>query len=410
MSQGQFVAVLSNSNASFTTVPLTCVKPLPNHGTVNSPLFISLLVRYLTSLSIADNIRDKSVLLIEPDNMLLKCVTEVMFSRGIPVKALTTNLEKSQAINGVQLLHPHSTNREIQSMFPREGAYIFDFLPETSRLSEVIQDFMPDNCEYHGRYSLLTSAHLNTQEDATVIDPLWNEGIALALAKSDEMTAAGYTAVPPMLSAPELLHRPELTEAFQILDWKRDRIVSHVIKPLVEEQLLRPYKTYLLVGLTRDLGQSLCRLFIQHGARNIVLVSRNPNKTPKWRDELNAAGADIRIESLDVTSLDAVLAFKQNLELTMPPVAGIVNGAMVLDDRVFSQMDLNTLNRVMRPKALGSKNLDIAFDSPDMEFFIMTSSFAAIGGHPGQSNYAAANMVCPQSSPNVRCFKLTTSA
>jgi hypothetical protein len=402
MSQGQLVTALSNSNASFTTVSPTCVVPLPNPALINAPLFTSLLVRYLIGLSIADNARDKPVLLIEPDNMLLKCTMEVLFARGIPIKALTTDVEKSQTHTGMQLLHPHSTNREIQAMFPHHGAYIFDFLPETSRLSEVIQDFMPDNCEYHGRYSLLTSAHLNTLEDATIIEPLWHDGVALALAKSAEMTAAGFTAVPPMLSAPELLDRPELTEPFQILDWKKDRIVSHVTKPLVEEQLLRPYKTYLLVGLTRDLGQSLCRLFIQHGARNIVLVSRNPNKTPKWRDELNAAGANICIESLDVTSLEAVLVFKRNLELTMPPVAGIVNGAMVLDDRVFSQMDLNTLNRVMRPKALGSKNLDIAFDSPDMEFFIMTSSFAAIGGHPGQSNYAAANMVSPGFPPRIR--------
>lgn len=391
--QGQLVAALSNSNASFSTVSGTCVKALPNQGSINSPLFISLLVRYLTSLSIATIVRDKSVLFIEPDDILLECTRQVMFSRGIPVQVLTTDVEQSLSKPGVQLLHSRSTNREIQSMFPHGGAYIFDFLPDSSNLSEVIQDSMPDNCEYNGRYSLLASAHLNTVEDATIIEPLWNEGVALALAKSAEMTAAGYTGVPAMLSAPELLHRPEQTEAFQILDWKKERVVAHSIKPLVEEQLLRPYKTYLLVGLTRDLGQSLCRLFIQQGACNIVLVSRSPNKTPLWRDELNAAGANVQIESLDVTDLGAVCAFKQKLELVMPPVAGIVNGAMVLDDRVFSQMSLETLNRVMRPKALGSKNLDIAFDSPAMEFFIMTSSFAAIGGHPGQSNYAAANMV-----------------
>lgn len=394
MTQGQLVAALTNTNSSFATVSPTCVVPLADHGSVNSPLFISVLVRYLIALSIADNARDKPVILIEPDTLLLKCTMEVLLARGIPIKALTTDVGKSQTYSGVQMLHPHSTAREMQLVFPQQGAYIFDFLPETSRLSEMVQEFMPDGCEYHGRYSLLTSAHLNTLEEATIIEPLWHKGIALALARSAQMTETGYDAVvPPLLSAPELLHRPELTEPFQILDWKKDRIVPNITKPVVEEQLLRPYKTYLLVGLTRDLGQSLCRLFIRHGARNIVLVSRNPNRTPKWRDELNDAGANIQIESLDVTNLEAVLAFKRNLEQTMPPVAGIVNGAMVLDDRVFSQMDLNTLNRVMRPKALGSKNLDIAFDSPDMEFFIMTSSFAAIGGHPGQSNYAAANMV-----------------
>lgn len=408
MSGGQLVVALSNLNASFITVSANCVLSLPEQGSINSALFVSLLVRYLISLSMADSAQDKALLLIEPDDMLLKCATEVMMARGISIKALTTDVKKSQSHKDIRLLHPQLTNREIQRVFPIDGACIFDFLPESSRLSETIQDFIPDNCEYHGRYSLLASAHLNTHEDATIIEPLWHEGLALALAKSAEMTAAGYTAVPQMLSAQELLHRPELTEPFQILDWRKDRTVSHVITPLVEKQLLRPYKTYLLVGLTRDLGQSLCRLFIKHGARNIVLVSRKPNMTPRWRDELNAAGANIQIESLDVTNLEAVLAFKAKLELTMPPVAGIVNGAMVLDDRVFSEMDLNTLSRVMRPKALGSKNLDIVFDSPEMEFFIMTSSFAAIGGHPGQSNYAAANMVSPK-SPFVQCSELTPS-
>jgi NAD(P)-dependent dehydrogenase (short-subunit alcohol dehydrogenase family) len=108
---------------------------------------------------------------------------------------------------------------------------------------------------------------------------------------------------------------------------------------------------------------------------------------------MQARGVKISIEALDVTKLDDVRRLKQHLAKTMPPVGGVVNGAMVLEDRVFSQMSLDTLNRVMRPKTVGSRNLDLIFDDSDMEFFIMTSSFAAIGGHAGQSNYAAANMV-----------------
>jgi hypothetical protein len=378
-------------------VSQSCVKSLENQGSINTPVFISLLVRYLISLSIADNVRDKSVVLIDPEDMLYDCTREVLFSRGTVPQVVTADPKRSQSNAAFQLLHLNSTYREIQGLFPRDGAYIFDFLPETSKLSDLVQLSMPDNCGYHGRYSLLASAHLNTHEDATVVEALWNEAATLALAKAAEMAAAGSTEVPPMLSAEDLLHSADHTEAFRIVDWKKERVIAHVIKPIVEEQLLRPYKTYLLVGLTRDLGQSLCRLFIKHGARNIVLVSRNPPDTaPKWMVELNAAGANIRIDRLDVTNLEDVRAFKHGLEdsqSSIPPVAGIVNGAMVLDDRVFSQMTAEVWNRVMAPKALGSKNLDIVFDSPDMEFFIMTSSFAATGGHSGQSNYAAANMV-----------------
>ncbi|KAK8093559.1 PKS-NRPS hybrid synthetase [Apiospora hydei] len=88
------------------------------------------------------------------------------------------------------------------------------------------------------------------------------------------------------------------------------RVMSPSINPIVEETLFRPDATYLLVGLTRDLGQSLCRLFIRHGARHIVLCSRSPNLELKWKDEVSA---NITIERLDVTDLDSVRALKHRL-------------------------------------------------------------------------------------------------
>jgi acyl transferase domain-containing protein len=384
------VAAMSKVNGSFVSVPGTCVTSLGD-AFINPPVFASLLVRYLTALSIADNVRDRSVLIIEPDDWFLECAKEIFLGRGITLEVCTTDVKKSRENPYMRLLHKTSTSREVKSVFPRDGAYVFDFLPETSMLSGAIVDALPGNCEYHSRYSLLASDHVNTLEDADSIQDIWRQGLNLALTKSMVLET---TDIPPTVSVPELLSASGQPEAFQMVDWKRERTVAHTVKQLVEQQLFRPYKTYVLVGLTRDLGQSLCRLFMQHGARNIVLASRNPNQSPKWKDELNAEGANIRIEVLDVTNLEDVLRFKQKLSKDMPPVAGVVNGAMVLEDRVFPQMTLQTLDRVMRPKTVGTKNLDIVFDSPDMEFFIMTSSFAAIGGHAGQSNYAAANMVC----------------
>lgn len=171
------------------------------------------------------------------------------------------------------------------------------------------------------------------------------------------------------------------------------RVMSPPINPIVEENLFRPDATYLLVGMTRDLGQSLCRLFVRHGARHLVIASRNPNAAVRWKKEL-APAANITIERLDVTDLESVRALQRRLRAAgRPPVAGVVNGAMVLDDRIFAQMEsAATWNRVLAPKTIGSANLDAVFGQDELEFFIMTSSFAAVGGHPGQANYAAANM------------------
>lgn len=196
-----------------------------------------------------------------------------------------------------------------------------------------------------------------------------------------------------MVTVPDVLRVNTSILPFQTMDWKAERSVQHIVKPLAGTRLLDPAKTYVLIGLTRDFGQSLCTLFADQGARHIVLSSRNPPKVaPQWQTEMRSKGINVRFEALDVTNLEKVVVFKSKLAETLPPVGGVVNGAMVLEDRVFSQMSLETLYRVMNPKTVGSKNLDTVFDSADMDFFIMTSSFAAIGGHAGQSNYAAANM------------------
>lgn len=76
-----------------------------------------------------------------------------------------------------------------------------------------------------------------------------------------------------------------------------------------------------------------------------------------------------------------------------PPIAGIMHGAMVLQDAVFSEMSHETMTKVLRPKILGAVYLDQLFQSDHpLDFFIFFSSLASASGNRGQSNYSAANM------------------
>ncbi len=111
-------------------------------------------------------------------------------------------------------------------------------------------------------------------------------------------------------SVPTFLENSSADIPFRILDWRANRYISHLTKSFVDSNLFCPNKTYVFVGLTRDMGQSLCNLFYNHGARNMVLASRTPNKFPEWKAELEARGATIRIEILDVVNLQDVKAFK----------------------------------------------------------------------------------------------------
>ena len=74
-----------------------------------------------------------------------------------------------------------------------------------------------------------------------------------------------------------------------------------------------------------------------------------------------------------------------------PPVGGIANGAMVLQDTLIRDLDTETLLKVLKPKVDGSRYLDEIFHDDKLEFCVFFSSLASIYGNRGQSNYSAAN-------------------
>jgi hybrid polyketide synthase / nonribosomal peptide synthetase ACE1 len=75
----------------------------------------------------------------------------------------------------------------------------------------------------------------------------------------------------------------------------------------------------------------------------------------------------------------------------MPPVAGVAQGAMVLDDALFQDLDLGRLDKVLKPKVEGSFYLDQVLSETKLDFFVFLSSIAYAAGNAGQSAYAAAN-------------------
>lgn len=76
----------------------------------------------------------------------------------------------------------------------------------------------------------------------------------------------------------------------------------------------------------------------------------------------------------------------------MAPIAGVVQGAMVLRDGLFLDLDIDRTMQVLKPKVDGSIYLDQLFqETHKLDFFIFFSSVAYVAGNRGQSMYAAAN-------------------
>ncbi|KAL2167896.1 hypothetical protein VTG60DRAFT_683 [Thermothelomyces hinnuleus] len=151
--------------------------------------------------------------------------------------------------------------------------------------------------------------------------------------------------------------------------------------------------TYLVVGGLGGVGRSIAFWMIEKGAKNIVLVSRNAESHPRVADLVHTAKADgcnLRIRNCDVTSeseLAKLLEYCSTEQL--PPVKGVINCAMVLDDSILENMTFEQWQRAIRPKVASTTNLDKHL--PDLSFFVMLSSLVGPIGHASQSNYAAGN-------------------
>jgi NADPH:quinone reductase-like Zn-dependent oxidoreductase len=102
---------------------------------------------------------------------------------------------------------------------------------------------------------------------------------------------------------------------------------------LNSKKLLRKDATYVLIGGTGGLGRSIAKWMVGKGARNIVLLSRSghlPRDSEEQIALLNKAGANIVVRCCDVAdraSVDNLLSVALS---GLPPVRGVVHGAMVL--------------------------------------------------------------------------------
>lgn len=149
--------------------------------------------------------------------------------------------------------------------------------------------------------------------------------------------------------------------------------------------------TYWIVGMSGALGISLADWMISKGARSLVMSSRKPEIAQEWIASQKHKGATVTIIPCDVTNETSLKAAHQKICESLPPIVGVINGAMVLRDISIRNMSFDQLTDVIRPKVDGSISLDRIFWDVDLDFFVLTSSINTVIGNLGQANYAAAN-------------------
>ncbi|KJZ79056.1 hypothetical protein HIM_01829 [Hirsutella minnesotensis 3608] len=157
---------------------------------------------------------------------------------------------------------------------------------------------------------------------------------------------------------------------------------------------LHPDATYFLIGGLGGLGRAQAEFMVDHGARHLAFLSRSGTAKDEARElvaKLEAAGIETKVYAGDVADEKRLKDVIEDIRQSMPPIRGVIQGAMVLQDILFHKMTHEQWGVATRPKIKGSWALHELLLPEKLDFFILLSSLAGIVGNCSQANYAAGN-------------------
>ena len=149
--------------------------------------------------------------------------------------------------------------------------------------------------------------------------------------------------------------------------------------------------TVLVVGGLGALGGAVAAWLVEKGARRLVLAGRTARADAELLTSLQAAGADVAFEPMDVTNAEAVGAVLGRIRTSGSPLTAVFHAAGVVQDRVLAGESWESYRRAAAAKMEGAWNLHRLTQADPVELMVFFSSAAGVLGSPGQGSYAAAN-------------------
>lgn len=150
---------------------------------------------------------------------------------------------------------------------------------------------------------------------------------------------------------------------------------------------------YLITGGLGMLGRQAALWLANHGAGQVVLVSRRePDQaTRELLESIRQGGCDVVVHTADLSDRASVEAMMAHFGTEWRPLRGVIHAAGILDDGLIGSQTWDRFEKVLSPKILGASLLDELTRDLALDFFVLYSSAASVLGSPGQSNYATGN-------------------
>ncbi|EKV18449.1 Equisetin synthetase, putative [Penicillium digitatum Pd1] len=402
ISSGQrFAAISDVAVESRACVPVEwTVRLSAKDSNINSSL-VDVASNILAQTIIASAPHFGSVVLHEASPRLKDALDIEAAREGIRA-VFTTSLKKKTASNHRSpflFIHERLPARQVQALLPRDVSLLIDFSSDAGEFDSGLMGRalgLGKDSNLEVRFTstnfLRTKSGFSPDANEHDVDYVGQAFKASwrAVTNRARLPASFAREEVPTLPLQDTTGFPVSTDTFTLIDWSSSTVQA-LVRPIDHGPIFRADGTYLLVGLTGELGQSLCSWMVAHGAQNVVLTSRRPKVSQSFIDSCATQGAIIKTVSMDVTSRESVRIAHNEIRNELPPIIGVANGAMLMDDALFDDMKFESLQRTAPPKIEGSVVLDEFFYDTPLDFFILFTSLANVVGNTGQSAYIMAN-------------------
>lgn len=361
----------------------------------NEARFLALVACHILASIVLNGLSSGDrVLLYEPDMEFAKTVLFVAEQLGILATIITTRMLPGHSQQQWLRLHPSQSSRTLFPLQLENVSVFIDFSdkfqmdPVKSRLRSLLSN----GCRKESLRSLFggSSSSIQSSKFAAIRSRL-TSAVFHALAALQEPTSSEEVPI-QTIAVNALAERTPDVSPLSVVDWARQSQASAVVRTVDEEFKFSSSKTYWLVGLSGGIGQSLCKWIAQHGGRHFVITSRNPQVAESWLNEMRSMGVKtLKVLACDITRKSEVVILHSEICRSMPPIAGVAQGAMVLRDTNIRDMTLDQFFAVTTPKVEGSIHLNDLFQENTLDFFVFFSSVVSLVGNNGQAAYSAAN-------------------
>ncbi|KAI0882956.1 uncharacterized protein GGS22DRAFT_190934 [Annulohypoxylon maeteangense] len=379
---GDLVLALSDSNRSPANIPAYNCIVLPETPTAST--LTSVAANLISEQILSLTPKGATLLVNEADSAVQSALQAKANFKNIRTIFTTATFGQEKNSHSV-FLHPRFPQHVIRSLVPTSTAVFLHFSrgSQSDAVRDVLVNYLPPACVRLSEEALLSNEVKSFSET----------NLAQILKKAWDGARASSSAVVDPVSLEEVSKHAAIGEELTILDWTSSASVAAKVQTVDSGTLFRADRTYLFVGMAGELGQSLARWMIEHGARYVVLTSRTPKVNARFVEDMESQhNAIVKSVSLDITSPESLRSVHKTITATLPPIGGVMHGAMILDDEILRNMTHEQFVRVAKPKVLGAQLLDELFHTnATLEFFICCSSISSVIGWSGQSNYASAN-------------------